>query len=70
MGAGSVSLRAITAEPRLKLSVLLGLALDSELARLPPAKVREMSTSYVQLRGAEPCEDIEPTLEQVSAIHR
>ena len=39
VGAGSVSPRAITAEPRLKLSVLLNLALDSELARLPQAKV-------------------------------
>ena len=45
-------------------------ALDSELARLPQAKVREKFTSYVKLRAAEPSEDIEPTLEQVSAVHQ
>ena len=33
------------------------------------ATVREMFTSFVKLRGAEPSEDIEPTLDQVSAIH-
>ena len=32
--------------------------------------VRDMFTSHVKLRGAEPSEDIEPTLEQVSAIHQ
>ena len=46
------------------------MALDSELARLPQAKVREKFTSYVKLRAAEPSEDIEPTLEQVSAVHQ
>ena len=61
---------SVTAEPWLKLSVLLDPALDSELARLPQAKVREMFTDYVRLRGATPSEDIEPTLEQVSAIHQ
>ena len=45
-------------------------ALDSELARLPQAEVREMFTSYVELRGAEPSEDIERTLEKVSAVHQ
>ena len=40
-------------------------------ARAPSqAKVREMFTDFVRLRGAIPSEDIEPTLEQVSAIHQ
>ena len=29
-----------------------------------------MFTDYIRLRGADPSEDIEPTLEQVSAIHQ
>ena len=62
--------QSVTAEPRLKLSVLLDPALDSELAPLPQAKVQEMFTDCVGLRGADPPEDFEPTLEQVSAIHQ
>ena len=69
-GAGSVSPQATTAEPRLKLSALLDPALDPELGRLPLAKVREMFASHVNLRGAEPSEDIGPTVKQVSAIHQ
>ena len=41
-----------TTEPRLNLSVLLDLALDSDLARPPQAKVRVMFTSHAKLRGA------------------
>ena len=50
--------------------VLLDPARDSELARLPQAKVREKFISYVKLRAAEPSEDVDPTLEQVSAVHQ
>ena len=50
-------------------ALLLDAVLDSELARLPQAKVR-VFTSYVKLPGAEPSEDIEPALEQVGAIHQ
>ena len=60
----------VTAEPRLKLSVLLDPALVSELPRLPQAKVQEMFTDCVGLRGADASEDIGPTLQQVSAIHQ
>ena len=67
-GGGSVAARATTAEPPLKLSVLLDPALDSELACLPQARVREMFTSHVKLRGAESSEDVERTLDQVSAL--
>ena len=62
--------RNVTAEPRLKLSVLLDPALDSELARLPQAKVQEMFADHVRLRRADPSKDIKPTLEQVGAIHQ
>ena len=66
--AGSDFVLVTTAEPRLKLSVLLNLALDSELARPPQAKVLEVHTSYVELQKRS--EDTEPTLEQVSAVHQ
>ena len=56
--ASSVSARSFTAEPCLRFSILLDLALDSELARLPQANFRGIFTSYVKLR------------EQVSAIHQ
>ena len=49
VGVGFATARATTSEPRLKLSVILDPALDSELMRLPQAKVREMFTSYVKL---------------------
>ena len=51
------------AEPRLKRSVLLDPALDSELARLSQEKVQEMFTSYVKLRGTQ-------TLEPVRTMHQ
>ena len=44
-GARSVSAR-VTADPRLKLSVFLGLALDSELARLPQPKFGRCSPNH------------------------
>ena len=54
-GAGSVAARATTAEPRLKLSVLLDPALDSDLGRCshPPSSCEEPNP---------------PTLDQVSAL--
>ena len=55
-----------TAEPRLKLSVLLDLAVDSWLARLPQAKVLEVHASKVEPRGAKSSEDIEPSLSSSS----
>jgi len=61
---------APTAEPRLKLSVILDPSLDSELVRVSQAKVRTMFTKYLKIRGAEPSEDIEPTVEQISAVNQ
>jgi len=56
------------AEPRLKLSVIIDPSMDSELVRLPGAKIRHMFTEYEKTRGAEPTEEIEPTVEQISAV--
>jgi hypothetical protein len=55
-------------EPKTKLSVILDPSLDSELVRLPHSKVRALFNNYATLRGAEPSEDVEPTVEQVSAF--
>jgi len=56
------------AEPRLKLSVIIDPSMDSELVRLPGTKIRQMFNEYEKTRGAEPTEDIEPTVEQISAV--
>ena len=56
------------AEPRLKLSVIIDPSVDSELVRLPGAKIWQMFTEYEKSRGAEPTEEIEPTVEQISAV--
>jgi len=56
------------AEPRLKLSVIIDPSMDSELVRLPGSKIRHMFTEYEKTRGAEPTEEIEPTVEQISAV--
>jgi len=56
------------AEARIKLSVLIDTAMDSELVRLPVLEIRAMYARYVETRGAEPSEDIEPTTEQLSAV--
>ena len=51
VGAGSAAARATNAEPRLELSVILVPAFNSELARLPQAKVQDLFTSDCTLRG-------------------
>jgi len=56
------------AEARIKLSVLVDPAMDSELVRLPGLEIRIMYDKYVSTRGAEPSEDIDPTTEQLSAV--
>ena len=55
-------------EARIKLSVLIDSSMDSELVRIPVLEVRKMYSRYVETRGAEPKEDIEPTIEQLSAV--
>ena len=62
--------QAVSTEPRLKLSVILDPTLDSELARMPQHVVRDLFTKYSMLRGAEPAEDVEPTIEQISAVNQ
>ena len=53
VGSQVDSVLVTTTDPRLKLSVLLDLALDSDLARSPQAKVLEVHTLCVELRGAK-----------------
>ena len=60
----------ISTEPKIKLALVLDPSLDSELVRLPQTVFRAMFTRYIAVRGAEPSEDIEPTHEQVSALHQ
>ena len=57
-----------SAEPKLKLSVVLDPALESDLVRLPGAEVRALYNIYSKKRGAEPSPEIEPTIEQISAM--
>jgi len=59
---------AVTAEPALKLSVVIDPALEAVLVRLPPSDIRTLYTRYVATHGGEPNEDIEPTIEQISAM--
>ena len=59
---------ATAAEPRLKLSSILDPVLDTELIRMPQPEITKLFADYEQKRGAEPAEDIEPTVEQISAI--
>ena len=59
---------AVSAEPALKLSLVIDPALESALVRMPPADIRTLYTRYVATRGGEPTEDIEPTIEQISAM--
>ena len=58
----------ISAEPKIKLNILIDPSLDSELVRLPQAKIRQLFTRYEEVRGGEPAEDVEPTVEQISAL--
>ena len=59
---------ATAGEPRLKLSSILDPVLDTELVRLLQAEITKLFAGYEQKRGAEPSEEIEPTVEQISAI--
>jgi hypothetical protein len=59
---------AQAAEPTIKLSVILDPSMDTALQRLPQARIRALFNEYAKSRGAEPAEDVEPTVEQVSAI--
>jgi hypothetical protein len=57
-----------TSDPKLKLSIILDPSLDSDLIRLPHSQVRGLFNAYAKNRGAEPAEDVEPTVEQISAV--
>jgi hypothetical protein len=57
-----------TTDTKLKLSLILDPSLDADLVRLPHLQVRGLFNTYAQVRGAEPAEDVEPTVEQISAV--
>ena len=57
-----------TSDPKLKLSVILDPTMDAELVRLSQVQVRKLFNDYAALRGAEPTEEVEPTVEQISAV--
>ena len=58
---------APTADPSLKLSAVWHPTLDSVLVRMSSVRFRKLFSRYKEKRGADPVEEIEPTLEQVSA---
>ena len=57
-----------TSDPKLKLSIILDPSLDSDVIRLPHSHVRGLFSTYARNQGAEPAEDVEPTVEQISAV--
>ena len=67
---GSAAATDRPGDPKLKLSVVLDPTLETELRRLPTSTVRAMFSNYKKTRGGNPSEDIEPTLEQLSAVHQ
>ena len=66
--ASTTSLLSHSTEPRLKLSVIIDPTLDSELVRLPQSTIRQLFSEYTDARGAPPSEEVEPTVEQISAV--
>ena len=67
-GPPPVAPTAAAGEPRLKLSSILDPVLDSELVRLAQYIITKLFSDYEDARGAEPSEEIEPTVEQISAV--
>ena len=57
-----------SSDSRLKVSVVLDPSMDADLVRLPHHQVRALLNAYALARGAEPAEDVEPTVEQISAV--
>ena len=59
-----------TKDRKLKCSQIIGQGDDSEFTVLPEEKKRLWLQQYVQLTGAVPEEEEEPTLEQLSALRK
>ena len=57
----------VSPDTAVKLSAVWDPTLDILLVRMAPHKFRKLFSDYKIRRGAEPVEDIEPTLEQTSA---
>ena len=64
--AAAVS-QSVEPDAAVKLSAVWDPTLDEALNRMAPQAFRKLFTEYKTKRGAEPVEDIEPTLEQTSA---
>ena len=61
---------SVVGQPSLRLSSVVDPTLDSLLVRLPGHQIRGFFTKYATARGAEPSDDIEPSSEQISALHQ
>ena len=60
--------QTVNTDPKIKLSLLLDPSLDTDLVRLPHVRIRALFAEYARVRGAEPAEDVEPSVEQISAL--
>jgi hypothetical protein len=54
----------------IRLSHIIDPSLDAILVSLPSTDIRKMLSSYSALRGDAPSEEIEPTSDQISAVHQ
>ena len=61
---------AAPATKKTKLSSLVDPSADAELAKLSEADVRARYEHYARTRGGHPHPDMEPTDEQLSALHQ
>ncbi len=67
-GAGDSTTPAPTPSKKIKLSSLVDPAAEAELIPLSAGALRDLFARYQQDRGGPPGEEVEPTLEQISAI--
>lgn len=61
---------SVVSQPQLRLSSVADPTLDSLLVRLPGVRIRALFTACANVRGKEPGTDIEPSVEQISAVHQ
>ncbi len=67
-GTGDPTMPAPTPSKKIKLSSLVDPAAEAELIPLSASALRDLFARYQQDRGGPPGEEVEPTLEQISAI--
>jgi len=68
--SASTGAPAPAASKKTKLSSLVDITADAELVKVSDATIRNMYVDYCTVRGDHPHEDIEPTDEQLSALHQ